>query len=146
VWRSDNDLGQHPFRKVLMKKKFAVRIEAYEGDKSSIAITSDNSIGEMYCVGIPDNNGVIDLIDNGYPSLGELYTAWPELKPRNVDVLLGTAIANATRIERELAEGKDAGDVYEEESNDGTSGQDRESYSDTQDRDSYTVDERDKNV
>jgi hypothetical protein len=37
----------------LEKKRFVVRIEAYEGDGSSIKLTSDSndSLGEMYCVG-----------------------------------------------------------------------------------------------
>jgi hypothetical protein len=62
-------------------KQFVVRIEAYEGEGSSIKLTSDNndSLGEMYCVGQVADDGVVDLIDNGYPSLGELYKAWPEL-------------------------------------------------------------------
>lgn len=65
-----------------MKKQFVVRIEAYEGDKSSISLTADSNdtLGEMYCVGQVDDDGIMDLIDNGYPSLGELYKAWPELE------------------------------------------------------------------
>jgi hypothetical protein len=65
-----------------VKKQFVVRIEAYEGEGSSIKLTSDNndSLGEMYCVGQVADDGVVDLIDNGYPSLGELYEAWPHLK------------------------------------------------------------------
>lgn len=67
-----------------MKKQFVVRIEAYEGDKSSISLTADDNytLGEMYCVGQMSDDGIVDLLDNGYPSLGELYEAWPELKPK----------------------------------------------------------------
>lgn len=66
------------------KKQFIVRIQAYEGEKSSIALTADanDTLGEMYCVGMLDVDGIADLIDNGYPSLGELYEAWPELRPK----------------------------------------------------------------
>jgi hypothetical protein len=77
----------------LEKKRFVVRIEAYEGDGSSIKLTSDSndSLGEMYCVGQMSDDGMVDLIDNGYPSLGELYEAWPQLKEHDAaeDTLLG---------------------------------------------------------
>src|SRR3954471_20558289 len=64
------------------EKQFVVRIEAYDGDESSIELMSDGNttLGEMYCVGQIADDGIIDLIDNGYASLGELYEAWPELK------------------------------------------------------------------
>lgn len=64
------------------KKQFVVRVVAYEGEGSSIALSADfnDTLGEMYCVGVMSDDGIVDLIDNGYASLGELYEAWPELK------------------------------------------------------------------
>jgi hypothetical protein len=71
-----------PLAPLKKKKQFVVRIEAYEGEKSSIALVADSNdtLKEMYCVGMLSDDGIADLIDNGYPSLGELYEAWPELK------------------------------------------------------------------
>lgn len=60
---------------------FVVEVEAYEGEGSAISLegTGCMPIKRMYCVGVFNKQGRVELIDNGYNTLSELFDAWPEL-------------------------------------------------------------------
>lgn len=59
--------------------RFIVQVDAYQGEHSGIELYADDndSLRTMYCVGQLDDDGIVDLIDCGYASIGELLEAWP---------------------------------------------------------------------
>ena len=66
-----------------MKKYYALCLESYEGDGSSLAVDADGN-DAMYVVLAVDGTHA-DIIDWGYPSIETLKEAWFNVHFENLD-------------------------------------------------------------
>ena len=66
-----------------MKKYFVLKIDAYEGEGSSLTVDADGA-NSMYVV-LSVEGSSAEIVDWGYPTVDDLLAAWDNVTVENVD-------------------------------------------------------------
>jgi hypothetical protein len=60
-----------------MDRQFIVKIESFEG-RDTYVRCGDDEQDYLYCVISADDDGEVEVVDNGYRSFTEAAKAWPD--------------------------------------------------------------------
>ena len=59
-----------------------IKIESYDGDDTFLRCGNDHQ-DYLYAVVAVDSNGIAEIVDSSYRTIGEALEAWPEAAPKS---------------------------------------------------------------